>query len=74
LKNQTGDDFFGALSADIGGTIYSGWSLICDSCHGWIVDQYYSLGSSFGTWFTDPRSDIFGKAPVYFFARTVLGK
>jgi hypothetical protein len=74
LKNQTGDDVFGALAADLGGTRYSGLGLVCDSCYGEVVDQYSWLGSSFGTWFTDPRRAIFGKAPVFFFARFVLEK
>jgi hypothetical protein len=39
LKNQTGDDVFGALAADLGGTLYSGLGLVCDSCYGEVVDQ-----------------------------------
>jgi hypothetical protein len=76
LKNQTGDDFFGMLAGGIGGMINLPLLPICGSCYILTVTQYYTGGSAFGNWFTDPRSTlpIVNKAPVYYFARIILEK
>lgn len=74
LKDQSGDDFFGALAADVGGIVSLPLLQTCPFCYGVAVQQYHALGSAFGNWFTDPRSTIpiGNKAPVYYVARIIL--